>query len=176
MICTNVSLCSINAPCPVAPTWPKACKKEEKEDTMNYNEIEASRKYLNSRIFDAAYEKRDALVVQFNLNKPNGPNNYKQLIDAIKNGEYTLDTKCTAQIDSAIADGDYYGAPFDGIKWTFPGQPDRIGYSAAEKALEKARTTAKDIINTGDSAAGLAALQAFEAWTTAVTASPAPTA
>lgn len=164
----TVSLCSFaTKTCqPVsAPCWPKACKKEEKEDTMTYNETEANRKYLNNRLYESKYVKRNELVKQFNIDASAQPGNYKQLIDAIKNGNYTLNTKRTAVIDAVIAEGDnYYGSPFDGITWTYLGLPDFAGYSTAEKAMEKAYTTAKDTINTGDAVAGLAALQAFEAF------------
>lgn len=169
MIPNGVSICSINYATPCTATslnWCKqACKKEEKEDTMIYNETEASRKYLNGRLQDTRYALRAVLDKQFNISASSQPNNYKQLIDAIKNDNYTLNAKRTAQIDPVIADGDYYGSPFDGITWTYPGLPDFVGYTAAEKALEKAATVAKDTVNTGDAAAGLAALQAFEAWT-----------
>lgn len=168
MIPNGVSICSIKCATPCTATslnWPKqACKKEEKEDTMTYNETEANRKYLNNRLYESKYVKRDELVKQFNIHKPSVPTNYKQLIDAITGGQYTLDTKRTAVIDAGIADGDYIYNAFDGIKWTFPGMPDLAGYSTAEKAMEKAYTTAKDTVNTGDAVAGLAALQAFEAF------------
>lgn len=150
-----------------APTCAKkACCPKEKEDTMNYNEIEASRKYLNQRASETFYTKERDLSKQFKLDKKDRPQTYKDLIDAIKNGNYELDTKKTTSIDGYVDDeGYYFGSMLDGIVWKLPDGPDRDGFDAAYKAAKAALTAAKDVINTQDSAAGLKALQDFEAWT-----------
>jgi len=155
--CTQAAPCKLN--------WAKNNNKEDTMTCTTYNEIEATRKYLASRLQDARYVVREALSKQFNLNKPNRPVDYKTLIDAIKNGQYTLDEKRTSQIDGFVADDDWYGDALDGIKWTLPNMPDRDGYKLADEAASKAYTAAKDIIFTGDAAAGLKALQDFEGFT-----------
>lgn len=166
----------IPVPMPCEPVLPwkaavkkklECCKQEqEKEDTMNYNEIEASRRYLTGRVNDVGYTIREALNVQFNLDKKERPQSYAELIAAIKNDQYTLDAKMTAKIDAVVAqDGYYYGSMLDGIKWKLPNQPDYDGYNTAEKAMVKAQTAARDVIQTGTPADGLKALQDFEAWT-----------
>jgi hypothetical protein len=145
----------------------KVCNQEKEVDnTMTtYNEIEASRRYLNDRVQSIFYDKRDAFAKQFNINGRLIPSTYKELIDAIKNDKYTLDTKRTSQIDSWAEDDEFYGSPIDGITFKLDNAPDCDGYDAAVKAAEKAKIAAKDVINTGSAADGLKALQDFEAWT-----------
>lgn len=151
----------------------KACnQKEEVENTMTtYNEIEASRKYLNGRIQNIYWNKRDELATQFRIHNQDTPRNYKELIDAIKNDKFTLDTKRTAKIDACVEDDDWYGNAFDGITFNLPTAPDRDGYTAATKELDKKVQDTKDIINVGTPADGLKALQELEAWTPAGKAS-----
>jgi hypothetical protein len=144
----------------------KVCNKEEVDNNMTtYNEIEASRKYLNGRINSVMWQKRDDMVKQFRMHNSEQPRTYKELIDAIKNDLYTIDTKRAAQIDGYVEDDDWYGNAMDGIKFNLPTAPDRAGYDAATKEFEKAVNSAKDIINTGTPADGLKALQELEAWT-----------
>lgn len=174
-ICAFEMKYSAPVPMPCEPVLPwKApvkkkmaeCCNQEKEDTMNYNEIEASRKYLNQRASETFYKKEQDLSDQFNIRKPERPQTYKDLIDAIKNGNYELDTKKTARIDGYVEEeGYYFGSMLDGIVWKLPDGPDRDGFDAAYKVAKAALTAAKDVINTQDSSAGLKALQDFEAWT-----------
>lgn len=170
MLCTYDSICAFDLECKTtscAPAVPKkACRIQEKEDTMNYNEIEASRKYLNQRASDTFYTKEHDLSKQFKIDKSERPQTYAQLIDAIKNGNYELDTKKTAQIDGYVEDeGYYFGNMTDGIVWKLPDGPDRDGFNAAVKVARTALIAAKDVINTGTPADGLKALQDFAAWT-----------
>lgn len=166
------------------------CKKyqEEGKTPMRYNDNYASasatvaaqpsdtsvtRDYLLKRLASADYPKNRKIIELFNLDVDNSPKTYQQLIDAIKNGTYTLDPKRTAKVDEAVADHEkqdceYYGSVFDGIIWGGP-QPDKKGYTAAKEEQNKQYTAAKDTIMVGDAAAGLAALQAFEAWTPTAT-------
>lgn len=161
----NVPTCE--APKAKAKFGAKVCdKKQEVENTMTtYNEIEASRKYLNNRVQSVFWTKRNAIATQFRIHNSDTPRTYKELIDAIKNDKFTLDAKRTAAIDEYVADEDWYGNAFDGIKFNLPTAPDRDGYKAAADALEKAKTATYDVIATADPAAGLKALQDFEAWT-----------
>ena len=65
-------------------------------------------------------------------------------------------------------DGDWYGSAFDGIKFTANPQPDFNGFVQAKTDQKEAHQNARDIIMTADAAAGLKALQDFEAWTPTV--------
>lgn len=145
----------------------KACKQEQEvENTMTtYNETEASRKYLLNRVQNVYWSKRDDLAIQFRIHNSDTPRTYKELIDAIKNDKYTLDTKRTAQIDTFFEDDDWYGNAFEGIEFDLPTAPDREGYTAATAELDKKVLAAKDVINVGTPADGLKALQELEAWT-----------
>jgi hypothetical protein len=146
----------------------KVCNQEkEVENTMTttYNEIEASRKYLNGRVQSTYWIKRDELSEQFRIHNSEFPKTYKELIDAIKNDKFTLDTKRTAKIDAYAEDDDWYGNAFDGIKFNLPTAPDHDGYNAAVNELDKKIQDVKDVINVGTPADGLKALQELEAWT-----------
>jgi hypothetical protein len=149
----------------------KVCNQEQEvENTMTttYNEIEASRKYLNGRVQSTFWTKRDELSQQFRIHNPETPKTYKELIDAIKNDLYTLDTKRTAKIDAYVEEeDDWYGNAFDGIKFNLPTAPDRDGFNAAVKELDKKVQDVKDVINVSSPEAGLKALQELEAWTPA---------
>lgn len=173
------------APLPTSVAVPAdvCCKKEEGNNPMrNYNDTYAvaaisnpksdeaiQREYLIGRLESASYPKREKLTDLFNLYVNNAPKSYKELIDAIKNDKFKLDAKRTARIDQRLEDLDddepYYGGidAYDGILWDGP-QPDTKGYGAATVEMQKQYTASKDAIMTGDAAAGLAALQAFEAW------------
>lgn len=136
---------------------------KEEEDSMTTNN---ERTYLNNRSNDVFYAHRDTIADKFRINNSDQPKTYKELIDAIKNDKYTIDEKMAKRVDVAAEDGGYI--PWGntcGIKFNLPTAPDWDGHSKAAAELEKARTVAKDIINTQDAAAGLKALQDFEAWT-----------
>lgn len=175
---TNLVCCIEAAPCPQPKCWPKACNKEEGNTQMNtqYNETEANRKYLNARINNAQYVKSDELHKLFNMRNASVPSDYKTLIDAIKNDKYEIDKKAASRVDAFLEEEErYYGSPFEGIKFKLDNAPDTDGYHGAEKAAEKQMKAAKDVINTADAAAGLKALQDYEAWlpTPAVTTTSA---
>ncbi len=175
MLCKYDSICAIATTCPApqaclpTPTnygygvkcKAKSCEKQEVENTMNTN---SERDYLARRLENVAYGKDFSML--FNLNSPTTPSTYKELIDWIKNGKYELDEKRTKFIDATIEnqDGSWYGNAFDGIKFTANPQPDFDGYAKAKVEAKKLHQNAKDIIMTADAAAGLKALQDFEAW------------
>lgn len=126
--------------------------------------------YLKQRIREVYYNHRDTNTKTFHIHDFTGPRTYAELIEWVKNGKYTLDAKATAKVDASALAGDFYQfSLFDGIVWNGRGfTSDYDGYKAAEKDLTKAMTAAVDIVVTGDPAAGLAALQAFETWTPTV--------
>lgn len=141
------------------------CAKQEEENSMTAN---TERTYLNNRLNDVRYDHMDRNAVDFRIHNSDQPRTYKELIDAIKNDKYTLDTKATAKVDEAMEDQNRAYSPWGpmfGIKFDIPTAPDHDGWKKADTALTKAYTAAKDIINTADAAAGLKALQDFEAWT-----------
>lgn len=164
-------------PCtqPANKPWPcKSMKKEQQGNTpMAYcnsttpakSDAQVQRDYLTGRLREVRYIVSDGLINMFNLHVNQQPKTYKELIDWIKNDKFTLDTKRTAKIDAFVGDGDWYGSYFDGIIFTGSGKPkDYDGYTAATVEMDKAYTAAMDVIVTGDAAAGLAALQKFEAF------------
>lgn len=140
------------------------CQEQEGKTQMNTN---TERDYLARRVESVSYDLDSKLEKQFNLGKNTNPRTYKDLIDWVTNGKYTLDTKITGKIDAIVADDEtYYGSSFDGIVWTGAGfTVDHAGYVIARKAMQAARTVARDVVMTQDATAGLAALNAFEAWT-----------
>lgn len=148
------------------------CKEQEGKTQMNTN---TERDYLARRVETVYYELEAGLAKQFHLHGNTNPPTYKQMIDWVKNDKFTLDVKITAKIDAIEADEPYYGSFLDGIVWNGAGfSADREGYNVARKVLVTARTTARDIVMTQDATAGLAALNAFEAWTyTAPAVAPA---
>jgi hypothetical protein len=143
--------------------WKKACPiKKEEENSMTIN---TERQYLNNRLNAVSYTKQDEIYAQFRMGNSDLPKTYKELIDAIKNDKFTLDEKMTKKVDGMADEGYNPYGMVAGIKFDLPDAPDREGHNAAEKAMQKALQTAKDIINTSDAAAGLKALQDFMAWT-----------
>jgi len=159
--------------------------KQEGKTPMRYNDNYAcasvttaksdaatQRDYLIGRLESAVRNKRIELDKFFNRFVDNTPKTYKELIDAIKNDKFTLDTKVTARVDAIHEDDDFGycgGNPFYGIVWSGP-VFDEKAWQAGKEAAGKQETAAKDIIMTGTAADGLAALQAFEAWLPAATA------
>ena len=168
--------CEVMGDCPDSP-----CVKIKKEGKtpMRYNDNYAhasvtapksdaavQREYLLERLDSAYYPKVSSFETLFNLYVDNSPKTYKQLIDAIKNGKYTIDPKVEKRLAAAEEENGarYWHSMIQGIIWDGP-QPDQKGYEKALEDLRLESTKARDIIMTGDAAAGLAALQAFEAWT-----------
>ena len=140
--------------------------KKEVENTMKVKTDETvKRDYLCGRINDLRYTKRADLQEVFNLYKDSRPRTYKELIEYIKEGKYTLDENRTKVIDANAENEDFYNDPFDGIKFTARPSSDWEGFNAAMKDYEKEQQKAKDAVMSGDYDKGLAAIQALEAWT-----------
>jgi len=136
---------------------------KEQEGTTPMNNTYPERDYLNRRLSDVRTNHRIALQKQFHIHDHTGPHTYKELIDWVKNGKYTLDEKLTKIVDT---NDEWRHEPFYGIVWTGRGfTNDFAGFEVAEEALQKAYTKAKDIINTQYPEHGLEALREFEAWT-----------
>ena len=124
--------------------------------------------YLLNRLSQADSWRLDEKIQNiFNINVDNTPKNFRQLIEAIKKGDYTIDKKFERKMDEVAEENESYkdhnwGA-LRGIIWGGK-QPDRKGYDAAQAEKTKRYTAAKDIIMGGDYDKGLKALHDFENW------------
>lgn len=158
---------SFSAPFKCAPFWDVAINTECKQEQEGTTPMNTERDYLNRRLDETVRKLDQNLSKQFHLGESTAPKTYKEMIDWIKNDKFEIDKKQAKMIDLYIEeDNVYYGSFLDGIVWTGAGfKNDREGYDAAYKVMRKAFQEAKDIVNTSDAAAGLKALQEFEAWT-----------
>lgn len=112
----------------------------------------------------------------FNIDAPTIPRSSQELLDAFKNGKFTVDQKKvdanakyfeSTDIDSDEDDDDYSGYSgerFYGITFTDLPVADRKGYHAAVEAYEKAKKDTKRKIIVASPAEGLDALIALENW------------
>lgn len=131
---------------------PKEVKAYQAKKEKGNNPMEDKVYYLKNRIDEMSCDFKDALIKQFKIGEPR---TFADLVAAITGGNYTAPdaTKKTY-------------SPFDGVKWG-----DQVGYDAAYKSLKTAKQAAVDTIMVKDPATdGLAAMQAFEAWTYTPTA------
>jgi hypothetical protein len=168
------------APLPAKCPEPYGQVKTEGKTPMRYNEttsyasvsapksdIAIQRDFLLSQLADAWYPKERELEKFFNLYVDNTPKTYKEMIEAIKNDKFTIDPKAKKVVEMDEDEDDDFGpcfhGPLYGIIWDGP-QPDRDGYAKARDEARKQKTAAERVIMTADGTAGLAALQAFEAW------------
>lgn len=155
----------VSYPTPCCDNIPVCIQEQEGTTTpMNTND---ERNYLNRRLDDTIRLHDRDLYKQFHIGENTMPKTYKDMIDWVKNGKFEIDAKSAKNIDACIEEaGVYYGSFLDGIIWTGCGfKVDRESYDAGHKVMRKALQEAKDIVNTSDAAAGLKALQTFEAWT-----------
>ena len=187
MDCPNKFGCKTLAPlpkavpcnCPVDDTY---CCKQEGKTPMRYNDNYASasasvqaqpsdtavqRDFLLSELAKADYPKDTELRKLYNLYVDNTPKTYKDLIAIIQAGTYTIDPKVAKQLENTQeeAEDDFAPnwGPIHGIIWPGP-VADYDGYKAAGTEKSKQYAVAKRVIMTDDAKAGLAAIQAFEAW------------
>lgn len=155
---------------PMAYTTKETYNSASASVTATKSDAATQRDYLISRLQNARYPKQDEMRKIFNLGVDNTPKTYKDLIDVIKKGKYTLDEKITKKIDDQLANEDdeddiCFGrySPFYGIIWPGPKQ-DYDGYHKAIEELGKQSQAAQDTIMVSDAAEGLKAIQKFEAW------------
>lgn len=127
--------------------------------------------YLNDRARKVFSDIERTFRQMFHLNSSSQPRYYKELIDAIKNGEYTIDEKAAKDADEKWQDhveypDEYwhdYNA-FYGIDFTKFPKPD---YRGREKALEELRAEyqrVQDAIAIFPAEEALKAVQDFEKW------------
>lgn len=172
---TSKDICSLpTTPRPWA-SMPCAAKEEKGNKPMRYEtnaiatvaaaktDVSTQRDYLTRRLELVRYSKGCEFQKLFNLYVDNTPKTYAQLIEAIKDNKYTLDTERTEKVDKRAKREGYYNSPMEGIIWDGP-KADHDGYEQAMNDLEKEMTAAKDTIMILTPEDGLKAVQALEAW------------
>lgn len=103
--------------------------------------------YLKNRIDEISYGFDNAFEKQFGVSPPK---TFADLVTAITDGKYT----------APVGERDGYNL-FNGVKWG-----DQAGYTLAVAAMKVEKKIATDTIMVKDPATdGLAAMQAFQAWT-----------
>lgn len=124
----------------------------------------SEREYLLERLSELKREKIDAAWTA--ANKPRQPHTWDQLVAAITGNKFTLDQK---RLDVAKEDfGDEWANHYNMfafVKWTDYTGFDSKTFEATKKAINVEHVKAKDTISVMDPTAGLAALQAFDAFT-----------
>ena len=126
--------------------------------------------YLNNRAQNVFYDIQRTFRGMFHLHGPSQPRYYKELLDAIKNGEYEIDEKEAKCADEAWEEYkernnkwfDYN--VFYGINFTKFPKPDYKGFDAAEKELDAEFQAVKDVIAIMPAEEALARIHAFEKW------------
>lgn len=97
---------------------------------INAVPVEATqRDYTIERIKDLGEKYAQALRVQFHMDQQH-PQTFLQLVDAIKNGNYTVNEEEVNSEVAAFAGWSY------GVRWGI--KPDRDGYKAAKEVLKAA--------------------------------------
>jgi len=161
--CPQFSFADCPAPQPsIAKYFDGGIPKQEGINPMNYatatvqaatTETQDQRKYLEKRLQEVYYEKRDPLDAKFGLTDDDAPRTGTELIERLKEGKYTIKT-----------DRDYW-CWFDMIQWRSPDRKqDHDGYKAAIDDLKALRQKSLDIIKIEEPKAGLDAVKALEAW------------
>jgi hypothetical protein len=143
------------------------------------------REYLLGELRDhTQYEWQDEKLAEirklFNIDAPKYPKSSQELIDAFKNGKYTVDqakvdknTKFYAEQLDEVYDDEDNGIykRFYGITFTDLPIPDHKGWEAAKTAYRKLVKDTERKIMVSSPADGLTALLALEAWTPTTAAS-----
>lgn len=127
--------------------------------------------YLNRRAEQICSNLQNSFYKMFNIYGDKTPRYYKDLIDAIKNGEYEIDEKEAKRMDEAwemFQDEDsnegFYFSPFHGINFTKFPKPDFAGKEKAYTELHDEVTRIKDIIAIMPAEEALKAVQEFQNW------------
>lgn len=127
--------------------------------------------YLNDRATAVYHNIERSFTAMFNLYRKHQPVYYKDLIDAIKNGEFTINEKEAKYADLSWKefkdkeDDNYYDYDvFYGIDFTKFPKADHAAYAKARNELKDELQKVKDIIAIKSADAALEAVQAFEKW------------
>lgn len=164
------------ADCPTVCTAEakKPYPKQEGITPMNYanvanavvtappSDAAMQRKYLEQRLHDIYYTKRDPLEAKFGLTDDDAPRTPKEFKERMDAGKFQIRG---IDIDKDKGDQFRYWHWTDLIRWRDPAvKADQEGFDAAKKDLKAKRQAALDIIKIGEPADGLKAIQELEAW------------
>lgn len=120
------------------------------------------RKYLEGRLQDIYYTKRDPLEAKFGLTDDDAPRTPKEFKERMDAGKFQIRG---IDIDKDKGEQYRYWHWTDLIRWRDPAvKADQEGFDAAKKDLKAKRQAALDIIKIGEPADGLKAIQELEAW------------
>ena len=134
------------------------CECCENRSTMT--DDAKARQYLDQRLRDVWCRHEKALRVKFFTDEAEAPKTPKELADRLAAGKFTVRDEKDDDKDK------WYGSIKNHIEWRDPKTPaDKAGFAAFEVLLDKQNILAQDAIMVKTPADGLAALQAFEAWT-----------
>lgn len=125
--------------------------------------------------YDWQDKKQTMLLKMFNIDAPMYPKSSQELIDAFKNGKFTVDqakvdkntkyfSKQTMDVTDYDDEDSDFSRRFFGITFTDLPVADRTGWETAKDEYRKAQKDTERKIQIGSPADGLAALVAFEAW------------
>lgn len=180
LVCTQP--CPATNPKPVLPEW---WSKKKEENPMRYETVSAptaiasiampsdeSQKidYLNNRARNIFHKIDCSLTDMFRLHSSPKPAYYKDLIDAIKNGEYKINEKAANKADQdweavQADERDWYNYDaFYGIDFTKFPKPDYEGREKAHAELSAEYQRVCDIIAVMPAEEALKAVQEFEKW------------
>ena len=129
--------------------------------------------YLNERARSISRDIDVSFYEMFNIHSTPRPRYYKDLIDAIKNGDYEIDEKAAKQADELWENSQdeddedhegYYHNAFFGINFTKFPKPDYKGLEKARRELSDELTRIKDIIAIMPADEALKAVQEFQSW------------
>lgn len=118
--------------------------------------------YLLKRTDEVRRSKLSKVYQTYNLEPVAGPLTLNELVQRIKDGKFTI--KNNAGDKQSNYNGGFMLAYDSNFSWGTVA-PDESGAQKARDAIEVAATKSRDAIVAGDSAAGLAAIQAFDSQT-----------
>lgn len=161
---TGWKLVSNEAKAPAKAETNKAAELPKKGKPMCYDcdcdieDVDNKRlEYAQGRVRSIAYNKRQDLRKQFNIDPPTAPADVEEMVQRIKDGKYSILPKEQDR---------YYWSFTDRLSWRLPDvKADQDGFNAAIKALDNQQNITMDIVTLNDNAGSLKALQDFEAWT-----------
>lgn len=135
----------------ITPECSTKLRNTNMEKTM-YTPEENKARNLTNWVYEIHNSKIDALQEKFNLNQIR-PKNDEEIVEFIQKGQFTLEEH----------DDAWCGRKVKKLVWVDPNRaPDKAGYEAAKKVLDKDYTTTTRIIQIKTPDEGLTALTEFE--------------
>lgn len=127
--------------------------------TNNPDTTQKQRAYLLDRLSETVHVKRNELREHFKLDPTKVPDTIKELVQKIKDGDFSYDEKYFEKKFLFPSD-----MMVQAIRWS-KDKADEKGFNEASDALREARIETADVINILSPEEGLKALKAFEAQT-----------